>query len=46
MNGAVASEIVKDFLMDKRKLSPEVYEAIKTQYLIASKVNESEEKAA
>ncbi len=37
-----ASSIVLDFLMDKRKLDSEVYEAIRVQYLIASAVKDKE----
>ena len=40
MNGRLAADIVKDFLMDKRELDNEVYEAIRVQYLIAIATND------
>ncbi len=42
MNGNIAADIIKDFLMEKRGLDSEVYEAIRVQYLIASAIKDKE----
>ena len=46
MSNKDATNIVKAFLMEKRGLDSEVYEAIKVQYLVASAIADKEEKAA
>ncbi len=46
MNRPEASEIVRDFLMDKRKMDHEVYEAIKILYLEASAITDREKRVA
>lgn len=44
MSNRDATSIVKDFLMEKRGLDSEVYEAIKVQYLVASAIADKEGK--
>ncbi len=45
MTGSVAADIVQDFLMERRSLDREVYEAIRFQHLLALSVVEKEDKA-
>ena len=42
MDISIASEIVRDFLMDKRVLDSEVREAIRTQYILSGKATDKE----
>lgn len=46
MANSVATDTIKDFLMGKRSLDSDVYEAIRVLYLMASSIKSEEEGAA